>query len=60
MPVYIRLGISLLYKSGTSRMEGGRDLLFPLISYGLFFSDLANLCIAQRLLELLSIKQGLK
>ena len=35
MRFYIRLGIRLLYKGATSRMRGGRGLLFPLA----FFSD---------------------
>ena len=33
MQVYVRLGIRLLYKGATSRMEGGRGLLFSLVSY---------------------------
>ena len=38
MPVYIRLGIRL-YKGATIRVKGGRGLMFPLVSYSLFFSD---------------------
>ena len=30
MQVYVRLGIRLLYKGATSRMEGGRGLFFAL------------------------------
>ena len=33
MQVYVRLGIRLLYKGATSRMEGGRGLLFSLILF---------------------------
>lgn len=33
MQVYVRLGIRLLYKGATSRMEGGRGLLFSLFCF---------------------------
>ena len=53
--IYIRLGISLLYKGTTGRMEGGRGLLFSLVSY---HSPLITLAlIAQRLLKSLLTSQ---
>ena len=58
MQVYVRLGIRLLYKGATSRMEGGRGLFFSLVSY--LDSLLLNPFIARRLLKSLSIKQGIK
>ena len=33
MQRYVRLGIRLLYKGATSRMDGGRDLFFALVFY---------------------------
>ena len=54
MQVYVRLGIRLLYKGATSRMEGGRGLL------SLSLLILADRFIARRLLKSLSIKQGIK
>ena len=36
MQVYVRLGIKLLYKGATSRMGGGRGLLFSLVCYFVF------------------------
>jgi phosphatidylserine decarboxylase len=58
MQVYVRLGIRLLYKGATSRMEGGRGLLFSIVCYLVFFT--VDPFIARRLLKSLSIKQGIK
>ena len=58
MQVYVRLGIRLLYKGATSRMEGVRGL-FSLGLLSPFFAH-ADLFLARRLLKSLSIKQGLK
>jgi hypothetical protein len=55
MQVYVRLGIRLSYKGATSRKEGGRGLLFSLVSY-----LISLLFVARRLLKSLSIKQGIK
>jgi phosphatidylserine decarboxylase len=58
MQVYVRLGIRSLYKGATSRMEGGRGMIFfpglisPVILIDLFTD--------RRLLKSLSIKQGIK
>lgn len=56
MQVYVRLGIRLLYKGASGRMEGARGgfIFFFFRYFGM------NWFVARRLLKSLSVKQGIK